>query len=176
MIPNEKVKKVTHLEFVLDFEKKGALMYMDLARTTKNPLGKKLFYSLAAEEVDHARIADEIHVKLHEKLSIEDIGNLPTVESKLKQLFESLNKEAVNKELDNAKGYELALNMEKKGYEIYSGFLKEAKTELEKEFFVKMLEQEKNHIDAIANVYAYFTGNGDWMEEEESRVWNWMNL
>jgi rubrerythrin len=168
-------KKVTHLEFVLDFEKKGAILYLDLARKTQNPLGKRLFYSLAGEEVQHAGRADEIHSQVHGKPSAEDKGNLPTVETKLKQLFHSISREAARKNVENTEGYELALKMEKKGYEIYKGFLNEAETGPEKDFFVKVLDQEKEHIEAISNVLAYFTGAGDWLQEEESKTWNWMS-
>jgi rubrerythrin len=67
------------------------------------------------------------------------------------------------------------MEMEKKGYETYAKFLKEAKTEEEKAFFKWILNEEGEHLAAIANVYAYLTGTGGWLEEDESKTWNWMN-
>ena len=73
-------------------------------------------------------------------------------------------------------GYELALKMEREGYAAYQEFLKNAATAEEKEFFSFLVAQEKQHIDAIANVYAYLTGSEDWLQNDESKTWNWMNF
>ncbi len=47
------------LEFSLDFEIKGTNLYLDFAKKTKNLLSKRLFYSLAKQEVEHAQLFDE---------------------------------------------------------------------------------------------------------------------
>jgi len=169
-------KKISALKFVLDFEAKGVAMYLKLAANTGNLLGKKLFYSLAAEEIEHARKADEVYngFGAKESFSQQTIEAIP-IEKALKGFFDKIGRTKLKKGVENIGGYELAMEMERKGYEIYDKFLKGAKSAEEKAFFKWILAQESEHLSAIANVYAYLTGTGDWLESDESRTWNWMN-
>ena len=163
------------LQFVLDFEAKGAATYLKLAAKTADPLGKKLFYSLAAEEVAHAGKADVFYSGAAVKTGGSPVQSAG-IEAELKGFFDKMGKTSLGKGKENTEGYELAMELEKKGYEAYNGFLKSAKTEEEKAFFKWILGEEKEHFSAIANVYSYLTGTGDWLEDDESRRWNWMNL
>ncbi len=164
---------VKPLEFTLDFEKKGAVLYMDLARQTRNPFGKELFYLLAGEEVQHAMKADALYSKIK---PAEHETDLPYVEEELKAFFAEVKPGKLDPSVDNVKAYEAAMKMEREGYKAYEGFRDNAATPEEKEFFKMMLGEEKKHLDAIANVYYYLTNAGDWLQEEESKVWNWMNI
>jgi rubrerythrin len=166
------------LEFVLDFEAKGAGMYLKLARETKQPLGKKLFYSLAAEEVEHAQKADNIFQAIEGKGTAGEASEqkLPAIEKVMKDFFERSADKDLKTERQDLAGYELAMEMEREGYKAYAAFHAEATDPKEKEFFSRILKEEKEHIDALANVYAYLTDTDDWMQKEESKVWNWMNL
>lgn len=168
-------EKINALRFVLDFEAKGAAAYLNLAAKAESPLGKKLFYSLAAEEVQHARKADEFYSKAGAKWLAVPVS-VSALEGELKGFFDKLGGSALKKSGDDIQGYELAMGLEREGYRAYEGFLKDARTNEEKEFFRWILAEEKEHLAAIANVYHYLTGSGDWLQEDESRTWNWMNL
>jgi rubrerythrin len=170
--------KVTPLEFALDFEAKGTSMYLELAKKTINPLGKKLFYSLAMEEVAHAQKIDEISMKLKSQTGASSLGDpaLPGVEEQLKEFFKNASKQELSKGSEDIKGYELAMEMERKGYKTYNDFMVNAKSDTEKQFFQALLGEEKKHLEALSNVYNYLTKTGDWLQEEESKVWNWMNF
>ena len=160
------------LKFVLDFEAKGVATYLKLAAQTDNRLGKKLFYSLASEEIEHARKADEFYGAKQgfRAVEVEPIADI------MKDFFEKMEKAELKKGAENIEGYELAMELERKGYAAYEKFLKDSKNGDEKNFFKWLLGEEKEHLSAIANVYFYLTGTGDWLQEEESKVWNWMNL
>lgn len=170
--------KITPLEFALDFEVKGTQLYLNLAIKTKNVLGKKLFFSLAHEEMNHAEKVDLICSDIIETTGwniLNDI-KLPTVQDELKSFFLKADKTVLKENAQDLSGYDIAMEMERTGYKTYKGFLNEAIAESEKEFFKQLLKQESEHLEALANVYKYFTGTGDWLQEEESKVWNWMNI
>ena len=163
------------LKFVLDFEAKGVEAYLKLAAKTENRLGKKLFYSLAAEEIEHARKADEFYESISARPGFKPAEAEP-LENVIKDFFQKMEKVDLKKGGENIEGYELAMDLERKGYSAYENFLKKAASEDEKKFFEWILGQEKEHLSAIANVYSYLTGTGDWLQEDESKVWNWMNF
>lgn len=171
------IENAAPLEFVLEFERKGVEMYLKLASEVENTFGKELFYTLASEEVQHARKADKIYTEMRARGAgaVAPEGPRTSLETKIKAVFDALKPARPDKGTDNIKGYELAMKVEKEGYGIYKGFLKTVKTAEEKEFFTQILKEEKEHIDAIANVYQYLTNSGDWLQEEESKTWNWMN-
>jgi|AGTN01.1.fsa_nt_gi Uncharacterized conserved protein len=170
-------KKTPALAFVLAFEAKGAALYLKLARETDNPLAKKLFYSLAVEEVSHAEKADNIYQQLQGKgAAAKGCPELPPIEAVMKDFFRKAGIKGRGKGRADISGYELAMKMEREGYTAYAGFRDAAGDPIEKEFFDQMLKEEKEHLDALANVYGYLTDRDDWMQEEESKVWNWMNL
>ncbi len=157
------------IEFAKEFEKNGANLYIELGMKAENLITKKLFYSLARQEIEHLETIENYvltqNYKKSEELSIEE---------EMKIFFTNLKeKEKLETQLD---GYKIALEVEKNGYSNYEKFYKEAKDEKEKRLFKFLMEQEKSHMEAIINVYSYLTETGDWFEKEESKVWNWMNM
>ena len=157
------------MKFAKEFEKNGTNLYIELGMKAENLITKKLFYSLAKQEIEHLEtIEDYFLTKNYEKPEELDI------EEEMKRFFSNLKeKEKTETQLD---GYKIALEVEKNGYSHYERFYKEAKDEKEKQLFKFLMEQEKSHIDAIVNIYSYLTETGDWFEKEESKTWNWMNM
>jgi len=94
----------------------------------------------------------------------------------IRAFFHEAKKDESIKLADNVKGLELAMQMEKKGYAMYEQFLAKAKDANEKLFYKELLKQENSHYEALANVHLYLTQTSDWFTDEESKVWNWMNL
>lgn len=172
------MKKVDSLEFALDFEINGTVLYLKLAKKTKNILGKQLFYSLASQEIDHAKRADEIYEMVKENKGWEAAGerNLPSVEFALKDFFKKAKKINLKRDAKNLSGYKIAMEMEEKGYNAYNKFYNNSNNDSEKNFFKQLMTQEKEHLDSLRNVYYYLTETGDWFQENESKIWSWMNI
>ena len=157
------------IEFAKEFEKNGANLYIELGMKAENLITKRLFYSLAKQEIEHLEtIENYVLEKNYEKFEQQNI------EEEMKGFFNSLKeKQKTENQID---GYKIALEVEKNGYSHYEKFYKEAKDEKERKLFKFLMEQEKTHIDAIVNIYSYLTETGDWFEKEESKIWNWMNM
>lgn len=172
------MKKIDSLEFALDFEIKGTLLYVKLAKKTKNILGKRIFYSLASQEIDHAKKVDEIYEMIKENKGWDAVPseNLSTVESMFKDFFRKSAKLDLKKDSENISGYKVAMEMEERGYKAYGNFYNESAGIPEKNFFKQLMAQEKEHLDSLRNVYYYLTKTGDWFREDESKIWSWMNI
>ena len=172
------MKKVDSLEFALDFEINGTVLYLKLAKKTKNILIKQLFYSLASQEIAHAKRVDEIYemVKENKGWEVIDGRNLSPIEFVLKDFFRKAKKINLKRDTENLSGYKIAMEMEEKGYNAYNNFYNNSKNESEKKFFKQLMEQEKEHLDSLRNVYYYLTETGDWFQENESKIWSWMNI
>ena len=166
------------LKLALTWEVKGTQIYLDLARRAENPLSRKLFYSLAKQEIDHAERVNNIYDALQTKtLNWQNIPltKLPPIENELKRLFTNLKRRGLNKKAANTKGYESAMEMERKSYAMYQKFAGQSENVLEKDFFQQLMKEEAAHLTSLQNVYYYLTRTREWFQEEESKVWSWMN-
>jgi rubrerythrin len=171
------MKGTTALKFAYDFEVKGVNLYMRLASKTRNILAREVFYSLAKQEVDHAKRIGEVEamVKANRGWRVLSAVKPGSMEAELKKFFASAGRSQLKKRGADVQGYDLAMKMERKGYRAYSEFYRNAATAGEREFFRQMMAEENKHYEALANVYAYLTGNEDWLQAEESKTWNWMS-
>jgi rubrerythrin len=162
-------------EFALNFERRGTDLYLELASKAKNSLSKNLFYTLAQQEIDHAKRIDAFYTASGSESSAIIHKNMDSIEDEIKTFFQSIK----DRKLPNGKnidGYETAMELEKEGYRAYEAFYRESKDEKERQLLGFLLNEEKRHIEAIANVYSYLSETSDWLEKEESKVWNWMNI
>ncbi|MCX5781197.1 MAG: ferritin family protein [Elusimicrobia bacterium] len=175
----ESRKMLNPLEFALSMEVKSVDMYLRLAIETKNPLGKKLFYSLAGEEIEHAKKVDELFNNIDQNNGYKGIAGsrpLPSVESEMKGFFLKSRAKHLEKGNENISGYKIAIKLEKESYSLYAKLYESSQTGSEREFYKNLMKEEKTHLEAVVNVYSYLTRTDDWFQEEESKVWNWMNI
>ncbi|MCL5408772.1 MAG: ferritin family protein [Candidatus Omnitrophica bacterium] len=167
-------------EFSLNFEIEGVNLYLKLARETKNILGKRLFYTLARQEIEHAQRFDEIYTLILEKKNIKEIkfenSNINKVEDEIKLFFTNVKKFSLKDNVEDTSSYDLAMEMEEKTIKVYTDFLQQSGKEEEKDFFRQLLKEENKHLEALKNVYSYLKSSGDWFKEDESKIWNWMNI
>ncbi|MBN1445494.1 MAG: ferritin family protein [Candidatus Omnitrophica bacterium] len=162
-------------EFALDFEKRGTLLYLELASKAKNSLSKNLFYTLAQQEIEHAKRIDAFYTASGKELPAVIYKNIERIEEEIKTFFQKIKETEMPAE-KNIDGYKTAMELEKEGYRAYEGFYRESKEDKERQLLEFLLNEEKKHLEAIANVYSYLSGTEDWLEQEESKVWNWMNI
>lgn len=161
------------LALALDVERKGADFYISLASKTKQPLAKKLFYSLAKQEINHMERIEELFSEFEPTTG----PSYPrSIEEEIKGLFDKLSKAALKGKLDNIEGYKKALELEQESYDLYEDLAQKAKTEREKEFFEALMAEEKEHYVALQNVHNFLTDSEQWFHIDEAKAWNWMNL
>lgn len=162
-------------EFALDFERRGADLYLELASKAKNSLSKNLFYTLAQQEIEHAKRIDAFYTASGREPSAIIYENIDRIEDEIKTFFQSLKDRELPAE-KNMDGYKTAMELEKEGYRAYEAFYRQSKDDKEIQLLEFLLNEEKRHLEAIANVYSYLSDTSDWLELEESKVWNWMNI
>lgn len=160
-----------YFEDALLLETKGLELYTRLAAEAKNRLSKELFTSLAEQEEYHLEyIKSYIDKEKFDKLLFDPL------EEKLKTIFEKYHTDMDGKDLSQIAGLEKALQMEKDAYELYQVAYDEAKSKEDEDFLAYLMEMEDEHFEALANLHYYYTSNDQWISEDESKVWNWMNF
>lgn len=165
------------LENAIKFEQEGYDYYKKIAGELEHPLAKRLFESLATQELEHIKRIERLYEAIEKNEGLDDINNirLPGIEKEIKKVFEQLDDDKKKFPLDHKEGYKLAMEMENKGYGLYKKYAEEATDPRIEAFFKGLMEEEIEHYDALVNVYRYLTDTVNWYSEVESKVWNWMN-
>ena len=136
-------------------------------------LEKQFFYSLAEQEVQHACLFDGMYHTGDIKNT--SGGFIRDIELTLKEFWKQVEKSDIKKNNTQVSNYTDAMEIEKQSIAAYRKFLEKSTDEKEKEFLKWIIEEEKKHLEALRNVHYYLTETADWLQSEESKVWNWMN-
>jgi rubrerythrin len=168
------------LRVALDYENEGLDLYTRAAAGATNPLSRRLFRTLASQEIEHAKRIEEVYSlveqgkKLPASEKLKRIGGHIDLEKDIRDFFKSVDKTSLRDDIGNVEAMKVALKIEKKSLDLYSELAKEAGTASEREFLSALKKEEQKHMDALDNVYYYLTDPEMWFSKDESRVWNWM--
>ncbi len=171
-----RTSRPTALTVALNFEEKGRKFYLKTAAEVQHPLSRTLFQALADDEIRHAARIREVHAELNRGRSWPEpaLGAGHRLEPEIKAFFER-HRGDLGENPTQLSGYEFAMKMERTGVELYTKFARESADAGERAFFEALAGEERGHLAALENVHAFLTGPGDWLQEDESRRWSWMN-
>jgi len=163
------------LEQALEFEKEISLFYLEQGQITTNILVQRLFLTLAKQEIDHMMYIGDIAEDLAGGQQPSGMPE-PDIEEEIKAFFTKVGTRELSKEAGNIEALEMAIDMEQEGCVMYRECIARSAEPHQKEFFEKLTRQETAHLESLRNLHYYLTKTGDWMQAEESKVWNWMNI
>jgi len=151
------------LEYAIQMEQDGQRYYGEAAARTVNPLGKKMFESLAADETNHI---DWIHKLAPEVESSQEANR--ALYAKLEPIFAGAPG-AGGDESDSA-AIDLAIGMEEKSVAAYAEWAAEGDSDEIRKLGAVLVGQERFHRQLLENMKQYLDSPGDWFLAEER--WN----
>ena len=157
--------KEEYLASARQLEVDGRSFYMKIADATKNPLTKRMFQSLADDELKHIEWIDKQSAKgiTSEKANAE-------LSKRLKTIFADVP-EKVIKEIeatdDDIKAIDIALDMESKSRDAYAEWAGKSDTKEVQNLFKALTGIEQYHYDLLQNTKNYFEKTSDWFMMEE---------
>ncbi len=155
------------IEIAIKMETDAIKFYKEAAEKTKNPVGKKMFLTIAGDEKRHLDMLTQIFKGLD--LNIKDVSPM----KKIKTIFEEMKHEMMEKieaTTDELEAFRVAMQMEKEGIEFYKKALAEAQKEKEKALFERLIKEEQQHYDIFANTYFFMSDTGSWFMWEEHSI------
>ena len=158
------------LEAALTNEIRGRELYMQYAGTVKNELAKKVFVHLANEELVH--IEDIRKFLESENYAGIDADSMTKADSlgDTKTFFGKLVSELsgqVSPSDDDNRSRDVAMQIEKDGYEYYKKGAEAAASEKLKKFLTWLMSQEQAHYMFIRNAFEYMNNPESWYAGEE---------
>ena len=159
------------LEVALRNEIRGRNLYALYARTVKNEMARRVFVHLANEELRH--ISDIKEALRSMKMEMEpdvggmiESGTLEHTRTFFGKLVGEL-KEQVKPSDDDKKSRQVAMAIEKAGFEYYKKGAEFTQNEEIKRFLTWLMEQEQAHYMLIENAFEYADNPESWHADME---------
>ncbi len=151
-------------DFAMQMELDGEKLYRELADKTTNTGLKKIFSSLADEEVVHYNVFKNI--KGHSSLDVEGTTILEDSKNIFAQMKESgdIN---ISKDQGHKEAYQLALEMEKKAYLFFEEKAQETQVPAEEKLLKAIAREERRHHRLIEGIIDFISQPELWLENAE---------
>ncbi len=154
-------------------EQDGYDFYLAAAEQVTDPKGKKMFLSLANDELGHLHIIMAEYERVNAGGGFLDLDEArrtlpPDPSLQLfpeKRQIQSMLEAATNDEA----ALRIALDFEQKGYHMYSDAAKRSADRNAREVFSFLAEQESQHYELIQNTLHFLTDDGIWYFQDSER-------
>ncbi len=167
---NEQNKTLEALQVAVQMEIDGKKYYLKVSQSSDNRAGRELFQSLAAEEDIHRQKFEEIYAAIQSKKEWPETDFQPDEGKKLRVLFTRAveetgsNIKAPATELD---AIQKAMDMENKSFDFYRSRSQAAAFGTEKDFYLTVAGEEKEHHLVLLDYYEYLKDPAAWFVKSE---------
>jgi len=153
-------------------ELQGLTFYHKAAGQTRDPLGKQVLLSLAHEEVGHLRLLKVQYGALATDGHWVDMEKARELEPgrEVEQIFPQADDTLVKllpAQADDTKALEIALEFERKGYQLYQRLAKDTADPAGRALYEFLGQQEQRHYDFIQRALEYLQTQGAWYHDEK---------
>ena len=158
------------MKMAIQMEKDGQVFYEKAAKETTNELGKKMFQSLARDEIEHLdtfqKIFDTIASTGDWKGTARDyspkIGKLPVFEGEIEKKG--------SPEPGELDALRTGMENERKSIDYYEKIAGETEDPLASELLTKIRDEEVYHYDLLQAQFDYLSKSGVWLDVAEFRM------
>jgi rubrerythrin len=165
-------ERIKALEVAMQNEARERQFYLKHGERTANPLGKKMFRSLADDEKEHMERIRDLHDRLKnqgrwpEDLPIEVKGT--KIKDVLKTVLASMEEApAPARDRDDIEAVKLAIDFEEKGRAYYEDLEKKTDNPVEKDFFRFLASMEHDHLMSLKDSLEFFENPEGWYTAKE---------
>jgi rubrerythrin len=142
----------------------GAEFYEEVAAKCAVASGKRMFESFAKDERRHFQILTDVA----EGMGV-DAESMPMPRDEIRTLFTGMAEdmgEQLQASADEQEAVRIALDMERKSYELYRDQAEEAEEGQVRALLERLAREENQHYEMLENTLEYMTGNQKWF------LWN----
>jgi rubrerythrin len=165
------------VKFAIQLEQDGLKMYNEFAEKSTDPFGKKTFEGLADDEQGHIELLQKIYGASGIK-ELQDIvarSKDEPVRQRFKTIFQQAGEEARKRtEADpsDTEAMKIAMDFEKRGYNLYKEAEEKATGEMEKTAFKHLTLMEKHHLELLQETFNYLNNTESWFQENEGWIFD----
>lgn len=167
---NDVTRCIEILSDAIAFEEEGISFFSTKADSTTSDMEKTIFLSLAKDEQGHRAHLIELRDDLIRTHDLAPLGKPDHEHRTAKQIFETALegvKDPYQYKQEDLEILEGAMEVERKGYHMYSQAAAEMTSPEAKSLFTQLATEELSHYDLLKNTYDYIKDPAGWHEYEE---------
>jgi rubrerythrin len=171
---NEK-ERLNALEVALNNEIREREFYLEHAKRTKNPLGKKMFQQIGNDELEHYERLKQLHQKWVKQETWPETVPLKVKDTIVKDILLKFIKKADKTskgDSDDLAAIRTALEFEAKGSKFYAELRDSVKNPKEKDFFNLLSKMESEHYASLRDTEEYFIDPASWFRRTEHHMFD----
>lgn len=161
------------VEIALENELGEKDFYLEQSHRVTNPVGKKMFETIAKEEEEHHLQLLNIHKSLESTgkwpESISPVIKETNVKEALKEMISSVEASTTST-TDDKEAIKIAIDFERKAYLFYRDLIKKTENEDEKKFFEYMAAIENKHVLSLEDTLLYLEDPSGWLMTAEKSL------
>jgi rubrerythrin len=160
-------------ELALNSEMREREFYLKNAERTKNQVGKAMFQHIADEEMEHYKRLNQLHEKWEKREKWPETVLLKVKDTIVKDVLKDAIREvegAPEKEDDDLKAIQTAIDFEEKGALRYAKLRDEVSDPKEKGFFDLPATIEREYFLSLKDTKEYLINPASWYTKAEHHV------
>jgi rubrerythrin len=155
------------IEISIKMQTDAIKFYTEASEKTKNPVGKKMFLTIAEDEKRHLETLSQIFKGLN--ITVQDVSPMENIRTVFESMKTGMMKR-VEATMDELEAFKIAMQMEKESVEFYKKAAIDVRTEKEKALFERLVKEEQEHYNIFANTYFFLSDTGSWFMWEEHSI------
>lgn len=167
---NDVTRCIEILNDAIAFEEEGIRFFSTRAETTTSEMEKAIFLSLAKDEQGHRAHLIELRDDLIRTHDLSPLGETEDEHRTAREIFETAIEgvqDPYEYQQEDLQILEGAMEVERKGYHMYSKAAAEMTSPDAKKLFEHLAAEEQEHYDLLKNTYEYIKDPAGWHEYEE---------
>lgn len=168
MSPTE--ARIKALEVALENEMRERDFYLKQKERTNNPLGQRMFASIAADEDEHYRRILELHDRLRKEGKWPESLPLKVKGTEIKKILQEMVAPVAlssKADTDDLEAVQVAIAFETKGELFYKDLARRVEVPVEKDFYGLLASMEREHRLSLEDTYEYFQDPAGWHQRKE---------
>ena len=145
----------------MQIEKEGEALYADFAKRSPSKGLAIIFMRLAEDELRHYEVFEKM------KKNRQPVIVKSALPDDAETVFSELKKETFDFSLSQPDLYRKALEAEKKSIQFYTQYAKAARSEEERDVFLSIIREERQHAAIVENIIEFLTAPETWSENAE---------
>lgn len=157
------------IKMAIQLEKDGRAFYEQAAQKTKHKLAKKMFETLAKDEIDHLHTFQKMFDSLIKPDEWKELTEKPSKVGKV-PVFQGEARGIGDVDPNEIEALRTARENEKKSIDFFNEVAEETGDPLAKRIFTKIKQEEEYHYDLLQAQLDYVTNSGFWFDIAEFRM------
>jgi len=157
------------VDLALKTEKDGSAFYAQATGRTAHKLARAAFELLSREEIRHVGLIEALAARLSGRGGpvVADSPTKASLAKGIKTIYQSAMEESGTGDLDPAKAYEKAIELEKKISALYFEYARESESAEARTLFNVLYREEQDHLSLLEDMLNYLTKPDQWFIDRD---------